>query len=154
MNKRETYRFLDDYKDKAIEYANDVLSGKIIAGKYVKKECERFLWRMENQNTDEFPYIFDNQFIDGEDNNPIIYRINNILSKLNFPTGFNSGKPILQNLFGFQFFILHNIFGWVHRDTGFRLIQKVYLEIARKNGKKLPSYIEIYNRNRSKSVKV
>ena len=28
-----------------------------------------------------------------------------------------------------------NIFAWIHRDTGYRLIRKVYLELARKSGK-------------------
>lgn len=127
INKEELKLHIESFENKALEYALNVVNGKEVTGKYVKKECERFIWRYENQNTDKFPYIFDKS---------IVYKINTILYRLKFPTGFKTGERILEGLFDFQFFILHNIFAWVHRETGYRLISKVYLELARKSGKK------------------
>ena len=104
----------------------------------MRKECEKFLWRYEHQNTDEFPYIF---------NEKIINRINNILYLLKFPTGFRAGERILDGFFGFQHFIMANIFAWTHRDTGYRLTRKVYLELARKSRKNFFSCFNNDNRS-------
>lgn len=123
---------LEDYMNKAEEYARDVVDGKEKVGKYVKLECIRFLDRLEQWRTNpEYEYYFDYDRV---------RQINKILKLLNFATGVRTGEPLLTGLFGFQFFILHNIFCWRHKVTGKRLIREVYLEIARKNGKNLPSY--------------
>lgn len=45
--------------DSVTKYANDVLEGKIIAGRYVKLACERHLNDLGRQATEEFQYIFD-----------------------------------------------------------------------------------------------
>ena len=41
------------------QYINDVLSGKIVTGEYVKLAVKRHLNDLERQNTNEFPYYFD-----------------------------------------------------------------------------------------------
>ena len=126
FTREEVEYYLQEYRWKAKEYAEDVVSGKELAGKYVIKECEKFLWRLENQNTENFNYRFDTKTVD---------KVNKILLLLNFATGFNTGQPMLFGMFGFQFFILHNIFCWLENGTDYRLIRKVYLELARKSGK-------------------
>ena len=133
------------YRDEAKNYALRVVKGEELTSKYVRLECERFLDRLKKSNDGTFEYVFNYDKVD---------RINKILSQLIFPTGFKSGTPILEGLFGFQHFILHNIFCWEHKETGYRLIEKVTLQIARKNGKVLPSYMETYNRNRVNSKKL
>ncbi|MCY8160938.1 terminase large subunit domain-containing protein, partial [Bacillus licheniformis] len=34
-----------------------------------------------------------------------------------------------------QIFIFGNVYGWVHKDTGFRRFRKVYWQVGRKNAK-------------------
>lgn len=131
---------ISEYRNKSIQYAERVVKGEEIAGEYIIKECQRFLNRINDDR-----YKFDLEKVD---------RINRILAMLNFATGFKTGKPIITGLADFQFFILHNIFCWVVVEDNSNLIREVYLEIARKNGKVLPRYIEIYIRNRSKSVEI
>lgn len=126
FTKKEILNYLEEYRWKAKEYAEDVVSGREKAGKYVKKECKKFLWRFEHQNTEEFNYRFDTTMID---------KVNRCLLLLNFATGFRAGQPMLFGMFRFQFFILHNIFCWLENGTNYRLIKKVYLELARKSGK-------------------
>jgi phage terminase large subunit-like protein len=41
------------------QYANDVLNGKIVAGKLVKLACKRHVNDLKRQGTKNFPYVFD-----------------------------------------------------------------------------------------------
>ena len=43
----------------ACQYANDVLDGKEVANKYVKKQCKIFLDDLEHQHDDDFAYYMD-----------------------------------------------------------------------------------------------
>ena len=41
------------------KYSKDVVSGKIISNEYVKKECEKYIDRLENkQYQDDFDFYF------------------------------------------------------------------------------------------------
>lgn len=117
---------LNLFKDEAEKYAQSVVKGDELASKYVRLECEKFLDRLKHSRDGTFDYNFDYKTVS---------KINNILSKLIFPTGFKAGQSIITGLAPFQFFILHNIFCWKHKETNDNLINEVYLEIARKNGK-------------------
>ena len=44
-----------------IQYSNDVINNKIVACKAHKLACKRFLYDIEREGTDEFPYVFDSQ---------------------------------------------------------------------------------------------
>ena len=41
------------------EYAQQVENGEIVVGKYVRLAVERFRRDLERQNTEDFPYYFD-----------------------------------------------------------------------------------------------
>ena len=119
---REIYKNLDH---KYLEYAEDVLSGKIVAGKYIKLAASRFLSWFDREDI-----IFD------------IARMNKIesfISHLRHFEGAWAGKPF--RLLPFQRFIISNIFGWYYFDasTGLpsdiRVTQDVVLFMARKNAK-------------------
>ena len=43
------YQYLRQHK--AYLYAKDVTEGRIVAGKYIKKECEHFLEMIENPDS-------------------------------------------------------------------------------------------------------
>ena len=56
-----------------------------------------------------------------------------------------AAQRALITLEGWQVFIVTTVFGWVHRDTGWRRFREVYLEVPRKNAKStLSSGIALY----------
>jgi phage terminase large subunit-like protein len=105
----------------AENYANNVLSGEIIACKWVKLACKRFLDDLENG--EERGIYFDEVEAD---------RVLNFFGLLKCTKGEWFNKPI--ELGDWQVFVLVNVFGWKKED-GTRRFRTVYEEIARKNGK-------------------
>ena len=99
------------------EYANDVVNGKINACKYIKEACERYL--------DYF-----NKYEFREDRAEKVIKF---ISMLKHFVGKHNGKPFL--LLPYQKWIIYNIFGFYYPNTDKRVINYVYLELARKNGK-------------------
>ncbi|WP_096635860.1 terminase large subunit [Clostridium cochlearium] len=114
--------------DKALKYAIDVVTGKEITTKEVKKQCKKFKNDYENrQYKNEFEYYFD------EDKLKII---NDLLKLMNFATGFVAGKQVLEGLEGFQAFFICNIFGWRYKSNKNKFrYRDVVLYIPRKNAK-------------------
>lgn len=114
--------------EKARHYVENVLNGKEITTKEVKKQCQWFLEDLEKQKDDNFPYYFDLE---------AIAVVEGILKLLHFPTGINVvGKPILNGLADFQAFFLVNIFGWRFKDDPEKFrYRDVILFIPRKNAK-------------------
>ena len=112
----------------ATQYANDVLDGKEIANKYVKKQCKIFLDDLERQHDESFAY-----YVDSEQ----IRKVEGVLSLLNFATGLGViGKNVLEGLVGFQAFFLCNIFGWRFKANPEKYrYRDVTLFICRKNSK-------------------
>lgn len=102
----------------AEQYANDVLSGKKIAGKWIKLACQKFLNDLKR----------DDIYLDVKQGQRAI---NFIERKLRHWEGKWRGQPLL--LEDWQKFIVMQIFGWM--KDGNRLIRSVYIQIARKNGK-------------------
>ena len=114
----------------ATQYANDVLDGKEIANRYVKKQCQLFLDDLERQHDDDFEFYLD---LDE------VKKVEGILKLMNFATGIGViGKSVLEGLetAQFQAFFLCNIFGWRFKSnpTKYRY-RDVTLFICRKNGK-------------------
>ncbi|PGT89206.1 terminase large subunit [Bacillus sp. AFS040349] len=114
--------------EKAVQYAEDVLSGKEITTKEVKKQCEWFMNDRERQNDEDFKYYFD---LDE------VLRIEGILQLVNFATGLGViGKSILNGMEGFQAFFIVNIFGWRFKEDSEKYrYRDVTLFIPRKNAK-------------------
>lgn len=96
--------------EKAIEYANDVISGAEITTFEIKKQCEWFLRDLEKQKEDEFPYYFDESEVK---------IIDSVLKLLNFATGINNvvGLSIHDGIVNFQAFFIANIFGWRFKNN-------------------------------------
>lgn len=107
-------------------YANDVLEGKIIAGKSVIKACQRHINDLSRQGTEGFPFIFVPEKAE---------RIINFTVELKLVEG-DQGKRNLDPA-PFQRFILGSLFGWVHKDTGYRRFRQSYVQLARQQGKSL-----------------
>lgn len=114
------------YKDIAIKYAKDVISGKQIAGEEIVAACQRFLDDLERKDLefrtkepDAAVTIIEGIFVHrkGEalDGTPLL------------------GKPFL--LQPFQIFIVYNLLGFYYAGTNERRFKESLILLARKNGK-------------------
>lgn len=104
---------------KYITYAEDVLSGKVVAGELVKLACDRFLAFLDNPD-----YVFKPDKVQ---------RVIDFFADLSHFTGRHAGKPFI--LESWQQFAIANIFGFYRADDDTRLTHQVYIECARKQGK-------------------
>ena len=123
------------YTEKAHKYARGVVSGEILAGKYVKQACQRQLDDLERWKGKSAPYRFDEAAAD-------------------FVCGFIECLPHIKgewarqgrtiDLEPWQCFILCTVFGWKRAD-GTRRFRTAYTEVARKNAKStLSSGVGLY----------
>ena len=106
---------MSDYKS----YAQQVVDGEIVTGRYIKLACERFLSWFEREDME-----FRNQNVD---------RIINVIEKMKHFSGKAAGKNFI--LEPWEKWIIANIYGWYYKDTGLRVVNKVFIMVARKNGK-------------------
>jgi phage terminase large subunit-like protein len=107
-----------------IDYSDDVISGEIIACQKHKWACARFLRDVDREDTDSFPFVFD------EDK---AIRFFEWMALFKHTKGVLKGQSIEPA--DIQVFVFGNIYGWVHRDTGFRRFRKAYWQVGRKNAK-------------------
>lgn len=114
------------FKKVAVKYANDVISGKIVAGKEIVQACKRFkkdLKRDDIELRTKEPDLAINIMqttlvhAQGEDleGNPL------------------QGKPFI--LEPFQVFIVYNLLGFYYKGTNERRFKEAFIELGRKNGK-------------------
>lgn len=118
---RKTYRDIVAYK-----YAKDIVDRKIKAGKYIIKECERFLSDLERQYDDDFEWYFD------LDTYEFIISFQEFFK---FADGIKAGQPM--KMARFQEWIVGNIFCWKHKEHGYVRFTRAYIQIARKQGKSM-----------------
>ncbi|WP_429739624.1 terminase large subunit [Bacillus smithii] len=104
-------------------YAEQVVSGKIIASKKVIQACKRHLNDLKRQGTNDFPYIFDEDL----GHRPIRF-----IEKFCKPSKGNFKQLILQP---WQHFVIGSLFGWVHKETKLRRFKEGLIFVGRKNGK-------------------
>lgn len=116
-----------DYASVATAYAQDVVEGRIPAGRYTRLACERHLRDLERQGTPGFPFVFDPAQV---------YRYCAFAETMPHVKGRWARGQRLK-LQPWQVFIEGSISGWVHRDTGLRRFRLAYVEIPRKNGKSM-----------------
>lgn len=110
--------------NKAVEYAESVISEKTSAPKYVKKQMSEFAKIARGE---------DEEFILSEGK---YHKICKILKLLIMPKGLNKGKSMIDCLAGFQWALIVGVLCVVYRaDPRKRRYQNAVLEIARKNGK-------------------
>jgi phage terminase large subunit-like protein len=108
-----------------VKYAQDVLSGEVKTGRYIRALVERFVEDVEREKSGGGEWMFHVE--QGE-------RYLDFIQKFCVHTrGAWAGKPFI--LTGWQQFFLINVFGWVHREKGFRRYRTALLFVARKSGK-------------------
>lgn len=108
----------------ANQYISGVLSGDILACKYVRLACQRQLDDLDRAKTKDFPYRFDEASAE---------RICQFIECLPHVKG-KWVKTDIQ-LEPWQQFILTTVFGWVRKKDGIRRFREMYVEVPRKNGK-------------------
>lgn len=105
-------------------YIDAVLSGEVLTCKYVRLAVERQVRDLERQESEDFPYYFDEQ------------KAGLTLATvklLRHTSGEWMKKPFqLQDFQAFRFAVL---FGWMRKDNHKRRFRRAYIEVARKQGK-------------------
>lgn len=121
--------------EKAHKYASDVVSGQILACKYVKQACQRQLDDLERWEGPDAPYRFDEaaaEFVCA------------FIECLPHIKGEWARQKRTIELEPWQCFILATVFGW-QRPDGTRRFRTAYTEVARKNAKStLSSGVGLY----------
>lgn len=116
------------------QYVDDVLDGTRLSNKWEILSCQRHVDDILAQNTEYFPYTFD------EEKAARAIRFIELLPHIK---GKWAGKPLI--LSPWQKFIVGSVFGWVHMLTGLRRFRTAYIEVPRKNAKStLLSAIGLY----------
>ena len=100
-------------------YAHDVVTGKIIAGKWIKKACERHLKDLLREDV-----YFDTS------------EAENVVNWFKF-VPITDGKAVGQStvLFPWQIFMCCCLMGWKITSSGLRKYKYAYIQVGRKAGK-------------------
>lgn len=111
----------------ALAYCDDVLSGRIPAGKWNRLACQRQLDDLAraDRNDPDFPYRFD---LKAAEKVCRFVELSPHIKGKKF-----AGQRI--HLEPWQCFILTTVFGWIHRETLLRRFRRAYTEVAKGNGK-------------------
>ena len=110
--------------DKGHQYALDVLSGKVIACRWIKLACQRYLDDLER--IPEWEYTFN------RDKAERVCKFKELFSHVKGKWAARAERYVMEP---WQCFFTMNVFGWVHKETGARRFRKVLKMVGRKNGK-------------------
>ena len=109
--------------DRVTEYANKVVSGKVIAGELHRLACQRHLDDLKRQRTEDFPYYYD----------PL--RASEVLDYAETLTIAEGAAPKPVKLLDAQAFDIGCTFGWFKVVNDKRRFRRRYKSMARQNGK-------------------
>lgn len=115
----------NSYKQECIQYARDVVAGKIKAGGNVR-ECQRFLNDLKRDDIE----------LRSRDPDLVINIIRKIMVHKQGET--LDGQPLMNTpvlLQPWQVFVVYNLVGWYHKGTNIRRYKEAYIYVPRKNGK-------------------
>lgn len=102
-----------------------VHKGTIPAGSLVKQAVRRHKRDLKRiKSDDSFDYVFDESIVER------IFKFASLMKHWQGPCAGEEFKPE-----PWQMFIFGSVFGWVHKDTGYRRFSTAYVEVPRKNGK-------------------
>lgn len=110
------------HKAAVFEYVDDVLSGRIVAGRYLKMACGRFLTDIEQAEAKG--WYLDHDLAD---------RVCKFIETLEHTKGQWAGQPFV--LTPSQKFIIWNVFGFRWEESDLRRFALAYLTVARWWGK-------------------
>lgn len=128
MNKEKVQEILyDDLRQHpCYKYAKDIVDKKIVSGKYVQKECQRFLDMIDNKDS----RLYKLYFVDMK----VVNFIDLVVSLTNFATGEFAGQSCKPYIAGFQWYILINIYAVkLRKNPKKRRFEKACVFIARRH---------------------
>lgn len=105
-------------------YVSDVLNNRILTNVYLKQACQRHLDDLKRVGQEDFPYVFDEE------------KANKFIAFAECLKQYQDkfrGVPLKYE--DWQCFIFCSLYGWVHKDTGYRRFRKAFIFVSRKNGK-------------------
>ena len=100
-------------------YTNDVLSGRLVSGHLARASVQR----MQSWHKKKDRYFDEDE----------VRRVFSLFSLFKHTSGEYGGRPFA--LLPWQAWIIGQIFGWRYKSNKRRVIRKVYIEVAKKNGK-------------------
>jgi len=109
---------------RAIQYPRNVVARKVIAGRWVRLACERFLRDYDAAEAGRGPWVFDAVSA----LKPI-----HLAGELQNVKGPEAGEPI--KLLDFQFWLIANIYGFLDRGTRLRRFRQASVWVPKGNGK-------------------
>ncbi|MCE2597210.1 terminase large subunit [Motilimonas cestriensis] len=115
----------------ANRYARDVVSGRIVACKYVIQACQRHLDDLERSKDKSWPYRFNKKKSE---------RACKFMSLLVHTKGEWARKPLKDRrikLEPWQLFQFASIFGWERKSDNTRRFRTAFVFVPRKNGKSI-----------------
>lgn len=123
-----------EYFERSKAYAQRVIAGEEVAGKYERLACKRFLRDLERQGSEAFPYVIDVK-LGGRacQFQELLCHIKGEWAKPIYEDGMVRYAKI--SLEDWQIFCEFQLFGWVHMETRLRRFRRSYEEVARKNAK-------------------
>jgi len=104
-------------------YAEQLVKGNILASKKNIQAAERHLNDLKRQGTDEFPWIFDEEY----GHRPVRF-----IEKFCRPSKGDFRQLVFQP---WQHFTVGSMYGWIHKDTKIRRFREGLVFVGRKNGK-------------------
>lgn len=114
------------FKSVAVQYADDVISGKIVAGAEIIAACERFKRDLQRED------------LELREHEPDM-AINIMQGTLVHAQGEDlDSRPLLGRPFllqPWQVFVVYNLLGFYYKGTERRRYNEAFIEVARKNGK-------------------
>ncbi len=113
----------------ARQYAADVISGRVPAGKQIRLQCERFLSELVRSASDDFPYRFD----EAKASRPCRF-----IERLPHTKGPWARQKKRLTLEPWQIWNICVVFGWLHKEGAqkdTRRFRRWLLVVPRKNGK-------------------
>ena len=117
-----------DFVGTALEYAQAVVKGKIIACKWVKLACKRHLDDLKASKRKAYPYYFDEDAAN---------KVCAFLSLMPHTKGKWARKRETIMLEPWQCFAFVALFGWKIKKNDRRRYRKAYFAVPRKNGKSI-----------------
>lgn len=112
----------------ANRYAKDVVSGKVVACKWIKLACKRHLDDLEQAKSKDSKHYFDVEAAE---------KVCIFLELMPHTKGKWAKSKELIELQPWQSFTFCVLFGWKLRKNGRRRFRKAYIAVPRKNGKSI-----------------
>ena len=116
------------YKQVAIKYAEDVVAGKLIAGKEIVMACQRFLDDLKRSDLEL--HTKEPDFVCGIIEKLVVHKQGEAIN----------GEPLTNTpllLLPWQIFVIYNLIGFYFKGTKERRYKEAFIFVPRKSGKTL-----------------